>query len=201
MYLFVNFAFLLTQYQLKLRSAFFHAAILTAVMALCELAVYSIVQHFVPHFFTETAHFHSRIIFVIFSKMIYFTIVYILMHFLKERPKISGQHEHVVLLLIFIPLASCFMMFTLLTVNDMYALSNGMTAAMTLNAVFLLAVNLIVFGMNLYNQKKNAEFTEMQLLLQKEANFPNTINCCFPKAKTRTFSSMTSKNTCSPLIC
>lgn len=170
MYLFVNFAFLLTQYQLKLRSAFFHAAILTAVMALCELAVYSIVQHFVPHFFTETAHFHSRIIFVIFSKMIYFTIVYILMHFLKERPKISGQHEHVVLLLIFIPLASCFMMFTLLTVNDMYALSDGMTAAMTLNAVFLLAVNLIVFGMNLYNQKKNAEFTEMQLLLQKEAS-------------------------------
>ncbi len=170
MYLFVNFSFLITQYQLKWRSAFFHAAILTAVMALCELAVYSIVQHFVPHFFTETAHFHSRIIFVIFSKMIYFTIVYIIMHFLKERPKISGQHEHVVLLLIFIPLASCFMMFTLLTVNDMYALSDGMTAAMTLNAVFLLAVNLIVFGMNLYNQKKNAEFTEMQLLLQKEAN-------------------------------
>lgn len=170
MYLFVNFSFLITQYQLKLRSAFFHAAILAAVMALCELAVYSIVQHFVPNFFTDTAHFHSRIIFVIFSKMIYFTIVYLIMHFLKERPKISGQHEHVVLLLIFIPLASCFMMFTLLTVNDMYALSDGMTAAMTLNAVFLLAVNLIVFGMNLYNQKKNAEFTEMQLLLQKEAN-------------------------------
>lgn len=170
MYLFINFSFLITQYQLKLRSAFFHAAILTAVMALCELAVYSIVQHFVPHFFTDTAHLHSRIIFVIFSKMLYFTIVYIFMHFLKKRPKISGQHEHVVLLLIFIPLASCFMMFTLLTVNDMYALSDGMTAAMTLNAVFLLAVNLIVFGMNLYNQKKNAEFTEMQLLLQKEAN-------------------------------
>ena len=56
MYLFVNFSFLITQYQLKWRSAFFHAAILTAVMALCELAVYSIVQHFVPHFFTETAH-------------------------------------------------------------------------------------------------------------------------------------------------
>lgn len=170
MYLFVNFSFLITQYQLKWRSAFFHAAILTAVMALCELAVYSIVQHSVPHFFTETAHFHSRIIFVIFSKMIYFTIIYILMHFLKERPNISGQHDHVVLLLIFIPLASCFMMFTLLTVNDMYALSDGMTAAMTLNAVFLLAINLIVFAMNLYNQKKNAEFTEMQLLLQKEAN-------------------------------
>lgn len=170
MYLFVNFSFLITQYQLKLRSAFFHAAILTAVMALCELTVYSIVQHFVPHFFTETTHFHSRIIFVIFSKMIYFTIVYIIMHFLKEEPKISGQHEHVVLLLIFIPLASCFMMFTLLTVNDTYKLSDGMTAAMTLNAVFLLSVNLIVFGMNLYNQKKNAEFTEMQLLLQKETN-------------------------------
>lgn len=96
MYLIVNFSFLITQYQLKWQSAFFHAAILTAVMALCELAVYSIVQHFVPHFYTDTAHFHSWIIFVIFSKMIYFTIVYIIMHFLKKRPKISRQHERVV---------------------------------------------------------------------------------------------------------
>lgn len=170
MYLLVNFTFLITQYQPTWQSAFLHSAILTAVMALCELAVYNIIQHFVPHFFTETAHFHSKIIFVIFSKMIFFTIVYIFMHFFKRRPKFNGQHGHAALLLVFIPLTSVFVMVTLLTVNDMYALPDTMAVAITLDAVFLLATNLLVFGIDLYNQKKNMEFTEMQLLLQKEAN-------------------------------
>lgn len=170
MYLLANFSFLITQYQLKWQSAFLHSAILTAVMALCELAVYNIIQHFVPHFFTETAHLHSRIMFVIFSKMTFFTIIYIFMYFLKRKPKFSGQQGHAALLLVFIPLTSVFVMVTLLTVNDMYALSDAMSAAITLDAVFLLATNLLVFGIDLYNRKKNMEFTEMQLLLQKEAS-------------------------------
>ncbi|MEY8265502.1 GHKL domain-containing protein [Lachnospiraceae bacterium 64-25] len=170
MYLLANFIFLLTQYRLKWQAAFFHSAILTAVMAICELAVYNIIQYFVPHFFTEAAHFHNKIIFIFFSKMIFFTIIYLFMHFLKDRQEYSQQHDHSSLLLVLIPLTSISIMFTLLTVNDTYTLSPAMTAAVTLDAVFLLITNLLVFGINQYNQKKNLEFTEMQLLLQKEAN-------------------------------
>lgn len=170
MYLLANFIFLVTQYRLKWQSAFFHSAILTALMATCELAVYNVIQHFAPHFFTEAEHFHNKIIFIIFSKMIFFTIVYIFMHLLKGRQEYSQQYDHSALLLVFIPLTSIFMMFTLLTVNDTYTLSSAMTIAITLDAVFLLITNLLVFGVHLYNQKKNMEFTEMQLLLQKEAN-------------------------------
>ena len=32
-------------------------------------------------------------------------------------------------------------------------------------------MNLLVFGINQYNRKKNREYTEMQLLLQKETDF------------------------------
>lgn len=32
-------------------------------------------------------------------------------------------------------------------------------------------VNLLVFGINQYNQKKSQEYTDMQLLLQKESDF------------------------------
>jgi sensor histidine kinase regulating citrate/malate metabolism len=39
-----------------------------------------------------------------------------------------------------------------------------------LSAVFLLAANLLMFGINQYHQKKNMEFTEMQLLLQQETD-------------------------------
>lgn len=170
MYLLINFIFLLTQYRLRWHSAFFHSAILTAVMAICELAVYNIIQHFAPHFYTESAHFHNKIVFVIFSKMIFFTIIYLFMHFLKGRQECNQQHDHSALLWVFIPLTSIFIMFTLLTFSDTYTLSPTMTTVVTLDAVFLLITNLLVFGINQYNQKKNLEFTEMQLLLQKEAN-------------------------------
>ena len=38
------------------------------------------------------------------------------------------------------------------------------------SAVFLLGINLIVFGINQYNHQRNIEVTDMQLLLQKEAD-------------------------------
>lgn len=76
-------------YQLKWQSAFLHSAILTAVM------------------------------FVIFSKMTFFTIIYIFIYFFKRKPKFSGQQGHAALLLVFIPLTSVFVMVTLLTVNKL----------------------------------------------------------------------------------
>ena len=40
----------------------------------------------------------------------------------------------------------------------------------TLSTVLILFINLLVFGMNQYNHRRNIEFTDMQLLLQKEAD-------------------------------
>lgn len=170
MYLLANFIFLITQYSLKWHSALFHSVMLTAVMGICELALYSILHHSALRIYQEPAHFHSMIIFTIFSKMMFFTIIYICMHFLKERREHGCQHDHSTLLLVFIPLTSVFIMLTFLTINDVYELSPTLTVIVTLDAFFLLITNLLVFGINQYNQKKSNEFTEMQLLLQKEAN-------------------------------
>lgn len=170
MYLIANFIFLTTQYSLKWHSAFFHSVMLTAVMGICELALYGITRYSASHFYRETAPFLSIIIFTIFSKLMFFTIIYICMHFLKGRQEQGWQRDHSSLLLVFIPLTSVFIMLTFLTMNDVYTFSPTLTAVITLDAVFLLATNLLVFGINQYNQKKNREFTEMQLLLQKEAN-------------------------------
>lgn len=163
MYLLANFIFLITQYSLKWLSAFFHSVMLTAVMGICELPVYSIIHPSAPSF-------PNMIIFVIFSKMIFFTIIYICMHFFKGWREHGRQHDRSTLLLVFIPLTSVFIMLTFLTITEMYMLSPTLIMIITLDAVFLLVTNLLVFGINQYNQKKNMEFTEMQLLLQKEAN-------------------------------
>lgn len=172
LYLLANFVFLLTQYKVKWHAALFHSAILTAVMGICELAAYSLIQHFdfAPHFYREASGFQNTLLFVVFSKMTFFTVIYIFMHFLKDRQKCGQPQDHSSLLLVFIPLTSVFIFLTLLSVSDVCALPSSVTAVITLNAVLLLAANLLVFGIDRYNEKKNMKFTEMQLLLQKEAN-------------------------------
>lgn len=170
LYLAANFIFLITMYYLKWHMALFHAAVLTAVMSMCELAVYSIIGRFAPHFFTEAARSHNIILFVVFSKMIFFTVIYTLIHFLREHKDVSQRHDKYALLLVFIPLTSVFVMLIFVAVGDACTLSPTLVLMITLSAVFLLFTNLLVFGINQYNLKKNMEFTEMQLLLQKEAN-------------------------------
>ncbi len=170
LYLLVNFVFLITMHQLKWHLALFHAAILTAVMSMCELTVYCIIGRFAPHFFTEATRSHNFILFAIFSKMIFFTVIYTLIHFLRERQDVSQRQDKYALLLVFIPLTSVFVMLIFVAVGDACTLSSTLVFMITLGAVFLLLTNLLVFGINQYNQKKNMEFTEMQLLLQKEAN-------------------------------
>lgn len=170
LYLLVNFIFLITMYRLKWHSALFHSAVLAAVMSMCELTVYSIIGHFAPHFFTKTTSAQNIILFGIFSKMIFFTVIYILMLFFKERREYTQKHDKYTLPLVFIPLSSVYVMLTFVSVSDACTLSPALSFMVTLGAVFLLITNLLVFGINQYNQKKNAEFTEMQLLLQKEAN-------------------------------
>ncbi len=114
--------------------------------------------------------FRNIIFFAIFSKMIFFAIIYTLIHFLKGRQEYSQKRDKYTLLLVFIPLTSVYVMLAFIAVSEAYALSPALIFMVTLGAVFLLLTNLLVFGINQYNQKKNMEFTEMQLLLQKEAN-------------------------------
>lgn len=170
LYLLVNFIFMATLFRIKWYLAFFHSSVLSAVMGMCELAVYSIIGRFIPHFWANAEHFHNKIIFTVFAKTMFLTIFYILIHFFKGQQKQNQKNDHSVLLLAFIPITSVFVMVTFVNISDAFALSPNLTWMVTLSAAFLLVINLLVFGINQYNQKKNMEFTEMQLLLQKEAD-------------------------------
>lgn len=87
LYFIFNFIFLVTQYCLNTYSAFFHSSILASVMILCEVMVYYIIRRFSPHFFEKGESFHFLAIFAIFSKLMFFTVIYIILHFLKAKQK------------------------------------------------------------------------------------------------------------------
>ena len=53
-----------------------------------------------------------------------------------------------------IPVSSVFIMFTFLAIGETSAFAQPVDFMVTICAVFLLMVNLLVFGINQYNQKK-----------------------------------------------
>lgn len=170
LYFIFNFVFLFTQYCLNTYSAFFHSSLLASVMILCEVMVYYIIRYFSPHFFEKGENFHFLAIFAIFSKLMFFTVIYIILHFLKGLQNRDEQQDKSAFLLASVPISSVFTMITFTKISDSCSLSPILNWMLTLSAVFLLAINLLIFGIEQHNRKKNLEFTEMQLLLQRESD-------------------------------
>lgn len=168
-YFLLNFIFFVTQYDLNRYTALFHSSILIAVMGMSELIVYGITKRFTPHFLDNGRVFQHLLIFTIFSKLIFFAIIYILMHLMQKNKKSAERYDKSIFLLGFIPLISVFIMLTFISIGESVSLSASLDWMVTMGAVLLLAANLLMFGINQYNQKKNMEFTEMQLLLQQES--------------------------------
>ncbi|MCM1467659.1 MAG: GHKL domain-containing protein [Alistipes sp.] len=169
-FLALNFIFIVTQYNLKWYSSLFHAAVISAIMSLCEIVVYGIISCFSPHFFSETSFFYNLVILTVFSKIMYFMIVYIIIYFFRERKSYRYQQDKSIIFLGFIPISSTFLMITFVCIGEVVALPAYLDWMIALNAFILLAINLLVFGINQYNQRKSAEYMEMQLLLQKESD-------------------------------
>lgn len=164
----LNTIFLYALFKLKLLLALFHSTILTAIMGISELAVFGIMSIFFPHFLSEAGI--GLVFYMVFSKIFFSAIIYLLIRLFQGKKTDQEQHEHSELLLMLIPVSSIFIMFTFLAIGETTSFSAPVDIMVTICAVFLLMVNLLVFGINQYNQKKSREFIDMQLLLQKESD-------------------------------
>ncbi|MDO4338401.1 MAG: GHKL domain-containing protein [Eubacteriales bacterium] len=164
----INTVFLYMLFKLKLLLAFFHSAILTAIMGISELAVFGIMSRFFPHFLLEPGV--GIVCYTVFSKIFFFAVIYLLIHLFKGKKANQEQYDHSEALLMLIPISSVFVMFTFLAIGETSSFVPPVDFMVTISAVFLLIVNLLVFGINQYNQKKSQEYTDMQLLLQKESD-------------------------------
>ena len=162
-----NTVFLYVLFKLKLLLALFHSAILTAIMGISEIAVLGIISRFFPHFLLETDA--GLVFYTVFSKIFFFAVIYLLIHLFKGKKLNQEQYGHSEILLMLIPVSSIFIIFTLLSIGETSAFAPPIDFLVTICAVFLLMVNLLVFGINQYNQKKSQEYADLQLLLQKES--------------------------------
>lgn len=92
------------------------------------------------------------------------------MYLIKRKNVPQNHFDRSVYLLIFIPMSSIFIILTFLMSGEAFTFTPELNWMVTTSAVFLLITNLLVLGINQYSQKKNAEFMDMQLLLQKESD-------------------------------
>ena len=170
LYLIANFIFLYTQYHLKWYSALFHTTIITAIMGTSELIVYAVLKYFAPDFWNNSQNHSSKWLFLIFNKLAFFMIINILTHLLKKQRKNTDQTDKSVFLLLFIPISSIFVVMIFATIGETLTLPPSIDLAVSMGCALLLVANLLVFGINQYNQKQSQEFTKMQLHLQKEVD-------------------------------
>lgn len=164
----LNGLFLYTQFKLKWLLALFHSAMLTAIMGVSELASFGIMSKFSPHFLSDAGA--GLIFYTVFSKIFFFATIYILLQICKEKFSNTEPYDHSEIFLMLIPISSIFIMFTFIAIGETASFTSPINYMVTACAVFLLLLNLLVFGINQYNQKKSREFTDMQLLLQKESD-------------------------------
>lgn len=166
-----HFLYFLTQYQLKGLMALFHSILLMILMWLSELMLLSFFPQFVPAFYEGAHYFWHSLTLVALTKIIYCTIIFILLHILKGKKKYFQDYNKITFLLVLIPLLSLWVSITLAYLPINTPLSSGQIVQIAISCVFLLIINLLVFGIQEYSQRKNAELTEMQILLQKESDF------------------------------
>lgn len=168
LFLVANMLFFLMNFILPFSSCLLHSTIFTGIMSISELAAMGIIIKFFPNFLsTEDIGFAF---FVIFSKSLFFTIIYFLTHIFKSKQQEQAPHDVSELFLMLIPISSIFVMLTFVTIAETSYFVPVANIMVTISAVLLLLINLLVFGITQYNQKKSREFTEMQLLLQKESD-------------------------------
>lgn len=168
LYITVCFLYLTLFYQTKWYYALFHSILFEVLTAVCELPAYSILSTFLTSANLRAADFHLKLLFAVISKTLFFAVMSVLLLWLKKRQKPFLQYDKSVFFTILIPFIAQIIVLILFAVCDSPSMTATQNRLITINAFFLLIVNLLIFGLNQYNQKKHLEFTEMQIQLQKE---------------------------------
>lgn len=168
LFLGANVFFFLMNFILPFPACLFHSASITGIMSASELAGMGIIIKFFPDFLSTDNM--GMLLFCIFSKTLFFAIIHFLTHILKQKQDTQESHNSSELILMLIPISSIFVMLTFLAIAETSYFVPVVNIMVTFSAVLLLLTNLLVFGITQYNQKKRREFTEVQLLLQKESD-------------------------------
>lgn len=168
LFLFANFIYILSMFHLGLFSSLFHAALISVIMSLSELLASSLYPNLLYNYFDSINFQQAFTINMILSKTLYFFLLFIISHIWSKNKETQLSNRKEILLLIIIPIFSMWITFSLLMICIKVILPAFLNYMVLISTLFLLIINLITWSIYTYTQRKNREFTNLQLQLQKE---------------------------------
>lgn len=162
--------YLLWQYRLRAFLCLFHTALITAIMVVTEIVVYTIQQQLLPNSLAVEDTVYGMLLLGVFSKLLYFTVMMSIVGICRKHPVVNPHDRHSASLLILIPSVSIFVMLILLWIIDKYTLSDNLKNMIALSSLLLLLANLLIFCVYQYIESKNEQYTRLMLLHQREKN-------------------------------
>ena len=167
-FLIINFILMWYLYETTYISAFFHSTIITIIMGFSELIVAGLNSQNTFNLYESKSYLENVIILAVFSKQIYFLVVFVISRIFVKSKIQSQHHGKDLLLLLTIPLVSLWVLNTFNSISYYVALPTKLNNMVTISSFLLLIAMLVIWSIYIYTNKKNQEFTEMQLQLQKE---------------------------------
>ena len=156
-------------FYVRLHLAIIQSAVFTSVMAAGEVMTYSITES-VTFLFDANESFKILFINAFTSKLIYALLMYILFHISKKIKNIDvGKDlDKISLLAVIVSLISAFSTCMLLMVIPYIHFDSYYDSIAFWATILMLVPNVAIFTIYIYVQRKNDEFSKLQLQLQKE---------------------------------
>ena len=156
-------------FNIRWQFAVMYSVIFTSVMAASEAMIYSAAKS-VTFFFDDSASFKKLLVNTFESKLLYALLMYILFHINRKIKNINAGKglDRVLQLAVVVSIISTFGVCALLAIIP-YIYFNSSYDRIIFGAVVLIMFpNIAMFAIYIYLQRKNDEFSKLQLQLQKE---------------------------------
>lgn len=169
-FLAINFILIISQFEAKILSAFFHACATTIIMCLTELLVISLNSQLAPQIYSGRLSTSSIMIMAVFSKLLYFIATCILVIMFKNKKEKAAPNDSSTVILILIPFLSTFIHLTYIYMCLNMHLSVIISNLITASSIILLIINLLIIWIYNRSRQRSEEFYDLQLQLQKDNN-------------------------------
>lgn len=168
LFVLINFSYTVFVIKAKWTSALFSTFITTTVMGLSEVITFALSSTMPREILSEQLSVTQVLMLTIISKLVYFLILYIIVHIFYANIKGTNISIFESILLSIVPVLSVVIMLTLISIQDINKISNAIDFLILFSSLSILVINIIIFYLYDYRDQKSKELNEAQLLLQKE---------------------------------
>lgn len=168
-YFIFYFLYIFCLFYAKPYSALLHSAVFTSVMSASEVVTYSVTRS-VTFFFDENALFNNLVVNTLASKLLYAFLMYIIFLISRKLRKVDANRNssRISLIIVTVSLVSVFNMCVLLTLIARTYANPHYGHITSWAAVCVIIPNIAIYMFYIYLQRKNDEFSRLQIQLQKE---------------------------------